>query len=252
MIRALFVSDIHISSNEDPKCLLFEQFLDRCLILPATDIFLVGDIFDFWIADRPFLIRTYGRVIEKIVQLKAAGIRLHYFEGNHDLDLRGFWQGRLGVEVHSQAEFFKIGSFNVRVEHGDQMDPEDSGYLFLRWLLRTQPMVALGRKLPEFLIRWLGRRASLTSRAYTTQVKVASDETARLKIRTHAKRIYAAKAFDILVSGHVHVSDNFVHNSDSGTFRSVNLGTWLKQPVVFEITESIAALKTLDSFLQGK
>lgn len=206
----------------------------------------MGDIFDLWIADRRYFVDRYPTVIAKMRKLIAAGIHIHYFEGNHDLDLRPFWQHKLGVDVQSEAAFFEVGTFKLRVEHGDQMDPTDKGYLFLRWLLRTVVVVWLGRHLPNWLVAKIGVRASHGSRAYTTQVKTASDDEARKKIRAHAHKMYAEKPFDILVSGHVHAREDF----SLADYRCVNMGTWLKEPLVFEIKGDVAVLKSVEDFLR--
>lgn len=194
----------------------------------VTDLFLVGDIFDLWIADRRRFVREYSAIAEKVRELRLSGMRIYYFEGNHDLDLRLYWQHQIGVDVQSEAAFFDLNGLRVRVEHGDQMDPEDRGYLFLRWFLRTPVMIFLGRYLPNFIVDWIGRRASEKSRTYTTEVKSASDEQVREKIKKHSLRVYGENPFDVFISGHVHVPVDI----SGEKFRCLNMGTWLKEPMV--------------------
>lgn len=249
MSRALFVSDIHISSAADPKAGLFLRFLDACARARVDDLFLVGDIFDLWISDRSFFTREYQEIIVKIRQLVSLGIRVHYFEGNHDLDLRRFWQHDVGCNVQSEAAYFYIGNYRVRVEHGDQMDPSDRGYLFLRWLLRTPFVVFLCRYLPNFFVARVGRGASQSSREYTTTTKSATDEEVRAKIHAHALRAYMEQAYDILVSGHVHVAEDFTEERGGAKIRVINLGTWLKKPILFDINNNHVELRTVDEFI---
>ncbi len=248
-IRALFVSDIHISAPDDARALLFGELLDQCTISQVSQLFLVGDIFDFWIADRTYFKERYAGLTSKIRRLIESGVRVHYFEGNHDLDLRAFWQHKLGAEVHSEAAYFHVGSLTIRVEHGDQMDPNDTGYLFLRWLLRTRVLVWLGRNLPGSWVQWIGQRASAQSRDYTTQVKVTTDEEARAKIRTHARQVFERRPFDVLVSGHVHVGEDSLQVVNSGSFRCIGLGTWLKEPMLLEVDGTTSVLKGVNDFL---
>lgn len=249
-MRALFVSDIHISSPEDPKLLLLLRLLDSCLTRGVNHVFLVGDIFDFWIADRKFLVESYKPLVEQIQSLVEAGVRVHYFEGNHDLDLRTFWQHKVGVSVHSEAAFFHIGKTAIRVEHGDQMDPKDKGYRFLRWFLRTPVMVTLGRYLPEVLIRAIGTRASARSRDYTSNVKVKTEDEVRETIRKHARWAYTKKPFEVFISGHVHIVEDSIQSVAGGTFRCINLGTWLKAPMVLDLQGSNAALREVEEYLK--
>ncbi len=245
MSRALFVSDIHIHSPDDPKCALIVRVLDHCLQAQVADLFLVGDIFDLWISDRPYFVEQYEPVIARLRHLQRQGVRVHYFEGNHDLDLKRFWQKQLGVKVHTEAADFAINNLKIRVEHGDQMDPGDRGYLFLRWLLRTPLLVFLQRHLPNWCVRWIGERASRTSRSYTSQVKVVSDDQVRARLRAHVEKI--APPPDLFVAGHVHVLDDTI----VGQVRAINLGTWLKDPMVLVLDGPKAVLKTVDGFLNS-
>lgn len=253
MIRALFVSDIHIQSPTDARAELFRRFVLHCQTNPPTHLFLVGDIFDLWVADRDYFVSAYQGLIDELVKLKNLGCEIHYFEGNHDLDLRLYWQHKLGFDVQSEAAFYKIGDRLVRVEHGDQMDPEDRGYLFLRWLLRTPVVRFLGRALPNRSVAWIGRRASLVSRDYTTNVRSASDDHVREKIRAHALKVYPERAFDVFVSGHVHVPlDSEVRGADGKTFRCLNTGTWLKEALVFVLEDGAGRLMPVEKFIKDR
>lgn len=234
-MKALFVSDIHITNRHDPRADSFLKFLNQIDPKQVSHLFLVGDIFDLWIADRRYFVEEYAEIIETLKELREKGVSIHYFEGNHDLDLRIFWEKELGVQVHDCAQYFKLGGKVVRVEHGDQMDPEDRGYLFLRWFLRTPLMVWLGRHLPDFVVRWLGWRMSAASRKYTSEVRSVSDEGAVAKVEAHARRVFNEMPFDVFVSGHVHVLMDKVISVGDRSFRYVNLGTWLKKEFVLEL-----------------
>lgn len=236
MSQAVFISDIHINDMQDKRAGQFLDLLKQYLKakekpiqgIPAINyLFLVGDIFDFWIADHRVLVEEFRPIIECFEALQRAGVRIHYFEGNHDLHLKYFWQQQLQMTVHTGAHMFVIGNRRVRVEHGDQMDSEDRGYLFLRWFLRTPPLEMAARKLPGIFVKNLGQYFSAKSRAYTSEVKtIGHDETIK-KIHQHADRIYAESPFDLLVTGHLHVRDHYVLKSGA---ESWNLGTWLKEP----------------------
>jgi UDP-2,3-diacylglucosamine hydrolase len=251
--EALFVSDIHIASAQDPKFDLFLRFLDHCRETQPKHLFLVGDIFDLWISNRQYFIDTYADIIAKIRNLTSSGTTVHYFEGNHDLDLEVFWQKQLGVRVYSGPKYFMLSGRKVRVEHGDQMDPEDRGYRFLRWLLRTSALKAAGRGLPNALVRRIGERASRASRDYTSNIKVSNDDQAKAKILRHAREVHSVEPFDVLVTGHVHVVEDSEVEFETARVRLLNLGTWLKEPMCFEITGAGGMhLKTITEMLKSE
>jgi UDP-2,3-diacylglucosamine hydrolase len=236
MPSAYFVSDIHIMS---PSCGRARAFLDFLRSLSAASgtshLVLLGDIFDLWVADHDYFIDKYGEIIDEIRRLQAEGVEISYFEGNHDLHLRYFWEDRLGVKVHGGPAYVELGGKTVRLEHGDQMDPDDRGYRFLRWFLRTPPVRLLARHLPGSLIARIGDRASAASRDYTSNTKTIDREDAIRKIRAHARKACAERPFDLIISGHVHIRDDCQLETGGTSFRSVNLGSWLDAPCYFKL-----------------
>lgn len=228
-VKAWFVSDIHISSPEDPRLSRFENFLRARLDDQTTDIFLVGDIFDLWVGGDDFFVRRYESIVSTVRELRSRGVRVVYFEGNHDLHLQRVWSKQLGCDVEGGPRYYDLGRFRVRVEHGDQMNPDDTGYLLLRKILRTGAVEQLADKLPGAWIQAIGNSMSRSSRKWTSSSMKARNETEiRNMIRRHAREVYAAEPFDLLISGHVHVQDDTSwKDEESGAeVRSINLGWW--------------------------
>lgn len=243
-MNAYFVSDLHLKSPEDRNTQVFRGFLASLLKNAQsagtserpTHLFLVGDIFDLWIGGHDYFVRSFSDIVELIRSLVANGVEVHFFEGNHDLHLAPFWRDKLGVQVHTEARYFELGGQVVRVEHGDQMNPDDKGYLFLRWFLRTPVMKTAALRLPSAIVSAIGERASRASRNYTSTAKELSDERIRSIIRKHVEKTYRERAFDLLISGHVHVRDDQRLEIDGKKIRSVNLGSWFDEPKAFELT----------------
>lgn len=228
-LRAWFVSDLHLLSDEDPRSLRFQKFLADRLHDETTHLFLVGDIFDLWVGGHEYFSNRFERTVQAIEKLKLNNVEIHYFEGNHDLHLTEFWQNSLGVHVHSEARMFNFGSFRVRVEHGDQMNPDDTGYLVLRKVLRTSPVEWLAANLPGKLIQKIGNSMSQSSRKWTSSTfKALNENSIRKMIRAHAVKVYLETPFDILITGHVHVRDDHQWTPRAGDrARVIGLGCWL-------------------------
>jgi UDP-2,3-diacylglucosamine hydrolase len=251
-MKAVFISDLHLRDDFEPNAQLLRKLLNRMVAGHYTHLFLLGDVFDLWIADHKYFSGRFGSTIDKLRELRDAGVEIHYFEGNHDLDLRPFFERKMGMIVHENAVTLNLLGQRIRIEHGDQMDPDDRDYLFLRWLLRTPPVRWLGRHLPGKAVNWIGETASAKSRDYTTGVRERVD-TAEMekKLLDHARRVLDYAPFDVLIAGHVHMvmDRSFV---DGRTHRVINLGTWLDQPMMFEISEGRFNFVPVDKFLSGE
>lgn len=241
-VKAWFVSDIHISGPDDPRLKVFARFLRARLSDGTTDVFLVGDIFDLWVGSGHFFAKRYAEVVELVRQLRGQGVKVVYFEGNHDLHLDGIWARHLGCEVVTEPGYYQLGRWKVRVEHGDLMNPNDTGYLFLRRLLRTGFVRWLANALPGALIQGIGNLMSKSSRQWTSSsVKARDDRYIHSMIRSHAEKVHVSEEyFDLMISGHVHVRDDYQWESHSRVIRSVNLGWWSSRetPQAFRLEDS--------------
>jgi len=234
-----FLSDIHLKHMDHPDAEILSGFLERFgPRIQASHLFLLGDIFDFWLGGHEYFVRRYAPIVDHLKRIVANGVEVHYFEGNHDLYLRDFWQGQMGIRVHDDARLFQLGDLRVRVEHGDLLAPADRGYRFLRWLLRTPLIAYAGSRLPGSLLARIGKVASRTSRRYTSEHKTISDERARSNVRRHAERVVREDPFDLIITGHVHVRDDYEFEYAGRKVRSVNLGSWQASPCAFKITNT--------------
>lgn len=234
-MKAYFVSDLHLKSEEKDKAKLFINFLSS-IDSTVTHLVLLGDVFDFWIGRHSYFQKKFPKIIGQLQRIVQMGIQVHYFEGNHDIHLKKFWQDEVGAKVHPEKHVFRFGNLIVRAEHGDLMNPEDKGYLFLRWLLRTKPMEILSYQIPGQIVGWIGERSSQVSRVYTD--RITRDYTQKVIdfTRTYAMQECQKEEFDLIITGHTHIKDDFEFTLGDRKRRSVNLGSWLDQPKFFSVT----------------
>jgi UDP-2,3-diacylglucosamine hydrolase len=76
---------------------------------------------------------------------------------------------------------------------------------------------------------------SSKSRKKTMKYSEANQDEIKNMIRSHAQKVYLEKPFDLIVTGHMHVEDDYMFKVDGKEVRSINLGTWLNRPVSLKI-----------------
>lgn len=234
-MASYFISDIHIKDPKSGSFLFLLEFLDKKWVENPGDIYLLGDIFDVWVADHSIFINRYHDLIDRLVQIKNKGFKIIYFEGNHDLHLERFWKIKLGFDVESGPKNFNIEGYKVRLEHGDEINQNDHAYLKLRKTLRSPFMTWLGYTLPGFWWDWFAKRWSSKSRKNSAGYMISNEDQIKAMIRIHSRAYIEKDKVQIVISGHMHVFDLF--EFFDGAF-SINLGGWFGTAKVLELNSN--------------
>ena len=86
--KIYFASDFHLGVPDYESSLVREKHIVKWLDeikSDAEEIYLLGDVFDFWFEYKTVVPRGYVRLLGKIAELTDKGIIVHYFTGNHDM-----------------------------------------------------------------------------------------------------------------------------------------------------------------------
>jgi UDP-2,3-diacylglucosamine hydrolase len=81
-----FISDSHLGltiqdgSEREQNLILFLQEIAA----GGKALFIVGDLFDFWVEYRFAIRPEYFPVLHELRKLTEKGIEIHYLAGNHD------------------------------------------------------------------------------------------------------------------------------------------------------------------------
>ena len=141
-----FLSDAHIGSRALPDRQEHERKVCRLLRRigeDATEIYLLGDMFDFWyefVWQKP---EEYRLTTDTLRALTDKGIRVHFFIGNHDIWTFGWLAKHTGVTVHRRGESVVINGKLCYLAHGDGLIPSD--------MLRRYPR-PVRRKIRRFML----------------------------------------------------------------------------------------------------
>lgn len=235
---AYFISDIHLKSMEEERADQLLRFLRKIKMEEkTTHLFLLGDIFDLWLGSKKIFIQKYNSLIQEFKSLKNHGIEIHYFEGNHDIYLKDYWEKELQFFVHENPIYLNLGSLKFKLEHGDTIDRRDYAYLIWKWFIHTKGVKFLVRIIPDSWIysfcEMLGKKSRKLSKN-----KRFSLEKLRMKVKMHIQRSLQKKEIDFFVAGHYHVKDDFTFSINQKKVRAFNLGTWLKQALALKVTET--------------
>ena len=226
--KVYFLSDFHLGVPDHASSLVREKkivaFLERAKADAAT-IFIVGDLFDFWFEYRKVVPKGYVRILGKLAELTDVGIPVHFFVGNHDMWMSGYFENELNIPVYHESRVFEFNGKKFFVGHGDGLGPGDHGYKAIKKVFRNPLSKFLFGLIPPFFGISLAAYFSKSSRASTgeSDEKFLGEENEWLILYCREK--LKEQSYDYFVFGHRHLPIDFQLNEKS---RYINLGDWIK------------------------
>jgi UDP-2,3-diacylglucosamine hydrolase len=223
-----FVSDAHLGIPDYKRSLEREKLLIRLLDVAKTDaseIFLLGDIFDFWFEYKRVVPKGHVRLLGKIAEITDSGIPVHYFTGNHDMWVFDYFSQELGVVMHRKPLERIFNDKLFYIAHGDGLGPGDYGYKFLKKVFSNP----LSRRLFAFLHPAIGTSLALFLSKRSRLANGNKDEIFlgedKERLIQHCKEMVKFKPYNYFVFGHRHLPLDISINDNA---RYINLGEWVK------------------------
>lgn len=225
--KIYFVSDLHLGAPNKTESLVrekrFVEWLDT-IKQDATELFIVGDLFDFWFEYKQAVPRGYVRVLGKLAEIADSGIPITLFTGNHDMWIFDYLPTEIGAKLYREPITRTWHGKTFYIGHGDGLGPGDHGYKIIKKVFANKLCQWLFARLhPNFGI-WLADYFSKTSRAKTggDDAKFLGEENEWLV--QYAKGVLKEQPIDYFVFGHRHLPLDITVGPKS---RYINLGDWL-------------------------
>ncbi len=226
--KIYFASDNHLGAPTTeasfPREKKFVAWLDE-IKQDAAAIFLLGDLFDFWFEYKTVVPKGFTRTLGKLAEISDSGIPIHYFVGNHDLWMNGYFEEELNIPVYHKPEEFKFNDKTFFIGHGDGLGPGDKGYKRMKKVF-TNPFF-------KWVFKWAHPDIGMRIAQYFSVKNklISGDNDAKFLgedqewLAQYCKRKLEDKHRDYFVFGHRHLPLKIKLNEKS-TY--VNLGDWVQ------------------------
>lgn len=121
LVRSVFISDVHLGT----RACQADRLLDFLRAHPSENLFLLGDIVDFWSMSRGgiYWSSSQNTIVQKILRRARHGSKVMFIPGNHDEALREY-AGTLFGDIHVANEHIHTAADGKRylLLHGDEFD----------------------------------------------------------------------------------------------------------------------------------
>ena len=198
------VSDVHLGLRvADPadRESRFVKFL-RNLPEDAEALYLLGDIWDFWYEYRDVVPKGYVRVFAALQDLMDRGVKVYFFQGNHDVWTYSYFE-ELGMVRLTQPALVEISGKRFCLGHGDGLGPAPFGYRVLRSIFHCRPLQVLFSMIHPWIAFRLGNNWSKGNRL--ARKEVYEFRGAEEPLYKFAQDYSQSNEVDYFVFGHFHV-----------------------------------------------
>ena len=234
-----FISDLHLGARyiADPRAHQ-QRVVDflRSIAADATELYLVGDVLDYWFEYRTAVPRGYVRFFGALAALADTGVKITWLTGNHDIWLFDYLRTEIGMEVIDAPWVERtISGKRFIIGHGDRIGRRSVGFRFICSLFRNRLLQWLYSGIhPRWTIPFAHWWSSSSRKS---RYGIEDVEAHANQVELNAATLPSA---DFVVLGHHHiVVDRAMENG-----RLIVLGDWIDNFTYGQFDGSNFTLKT--------
>ncbi len=220
-VRSLFLSDIHLGTRACQAARLLEFLREY----PAENVFLIGDIVDFWAMSRSIhWTPAQNTVVQKLLRRARHGERVMLIPGNHDEALRGYLDAAFGdIELAGEHTHELADGRRFLLIHGDEFDQVTRHH---RWVALLGDVAYDWLVRCNTLISWVRRRLGIAGYwSLAGYAKRKVKKALQFVLDFEESVIHAARqrGLDGVICGHIHCAAL----REVGSLVYANCGDWV-------------------------
>lgn len=227
--KIYFASDFHLGAPNDEESFKREKLIVKWLDeikVDAQEIYLVGDIFDFWFEYKSVVPKGFIRLQGKIAELTDSGITVNIFTGNHDLWIFDYLPKELGVTVYNEPVIKEYQGKKFLIGHGDGLGPGDHKYKMIKKVFTNKfCQWAFARIHPNFGIGFAKAWSKKSRRNNIAYDEVFHGEDKEQLIVYCNEYIQKDPSIDYFIFGHRHLPLDVKIGEKA---KYINLGEWIR------------------------
>lgn len=225
--RIYFASDLHLGMHPAEESLrrerLFVKWLEE-IRDDATELWLLGDVFDYWFEYRKVVPRGFTRFLGKLAALSDQGVRIHLIPGNHDIWIFDYLPREIGMEVHDDPVSRTWNNHRFLLGHGDGLYKGDHMYRILQGIFRNRLMQWFYARLHPngsmAFAHWWSKQSRMKHGTFGVYLGKEDEH----QVQYARKKLQEDPGIEYFVFGHRHIPFD-IRIGDSS--RVICLGDWI-------------------------
>lgn len=228
-----FISDLHLAANAPAISQRFADFLQHD-IQDADSLYILGDLFEYWIGDDAAAAVGMQPVLEQLQQLTQQGIKGYFIAGNRDFLVNKTFAATTGFSILADFSIIDLYGTPTLLLHGDALCTDDTKHQTFREQIMTNTAwhaMALEKSIEERIAiaeQLRGMSAEHKMSVSDAIMDVNADSVVK------AFEQYGVKH---MIHGHTHRPNIHQHQISSGSAERIVLGDWYTQHSFLRVDE---------------
>ncbi|MYD75101.1 MAG: UDP-2,3-diacylglucosamine diphosphatase [Gammaproteobacteria bacterium] len=224
MSEILFISDLHLTRDNPGGLERFAQFVsgisDR-----TRQLYMLGDVFDFWIGDDGAKILGHDRIEDRLCTLSSSGLELFFVPGNRDFLVGQDFASRTGCTMLEDPSVIELDGERILLTHGDTLCVDDIEHQQSRAVMLSSKwrVAFLNKPLEERL------DTALSLRMKSEESKQSKPMSIMDINQSHLEKVMLAHGVKTVIHGHTHRPGIHEFSLDGLPARRYVLGDWYTQ-----------------------
>lgn len=205
-----FIADLHLASSRPELCAVFFDLLPK-IAEDATDLFILGDFFNFWVGDdvlSPFT----TKVAEELTKLAEQGINIYFQHGNRDFAVGEHYAKLCHMSLLPEVYALPFAP-NIIVLHGDQLCLTDVKYQRYRKIIRNPFVLKCLHLLPKAIRLRIATRLREASKKYQRHTCVENQHCYGDVTNDAVEAMLLQHSANIMIHGHTHKPNIHPHQN---------------------------------------
>ena len=240
MPRALFISDLHLTSGRPASNEAFFAFVER-EAPGAAGLYILGDLFEYWIGDDDLADPLNAIVAGFLANAAMGGTPVYLMHGNRDFLMAGAFCKAAGAQLLADPTVIDLFGTRTLLMHGDTLCTDDTAYQEWRVLCRSEgwqkPFLAASIEARRAQMLALRAKSEQDKRTKAPVIMDVNEDAVRDALRSHD--------CTRLIHGHTHRPAHHTIDVDARTCERWVLHDWYGRGGYLEVGEQGAKLVSL-------
>ena len=217
-----FIADLHLCPQRPEINEHFNTFIEEIFVPQSNVLYILGDLFEYWIGDDGAEKLGYSKQLEILTNLVQSGKEVYFMHGNRDFLVGTKFNQATGVKILDDPTKIELDGKSCLLKHGDDLCTDDVEHQKFRTMTRdaSWQQTVLSKTIEERLVMASQMRQMSGSSYKPSEIMDVNEQT--------IEQLFINANIDVLIHGHTHRPHTHDYSINDQNKKRIVLGDWHK------------------------